>query len=380
MVRNMDFKTFRVIENKEGQNTEAFLERIWYQPYCTEDEINRILSPRNAKDFLLKKRADIVAAHPRFYRVYLALANQNSYTSFENSFNVQHYEAFLSKLPASDKLRCESIAYGDIYANDFNGYATKDEIWGKILYLNTNLSFFATFMNLALLDFERKIPSKIRINALRIAVRISIRNEAMDFTLDPRGIIPQNVQTRIKQVCKNELKFIAGHEFAHFLCDHLKDSNLKKSLTFSFEEKQYFDKVYNNSQLDEFEADVNSITRPKYSKKELKELVKAALIWFTSLDIVEYVESIIAPKLSDAYLTHPSAKDRYERIVKIFKSEISSIKDELELIRNRAEQFKLFLKQDISLNYDSYEMYGSAYLDKPNTEWRGKELVDRVDY
>lgn len=41
---------------------------------------------------------------------------------------------------------------------------------------------------------------------------------------------------------------------------------------------------------------------------------------------------------------------------------------------------KDFLSEDLSVNYDNYEVYGSAYLDKPNTKWRGKKLVDRVDY
>ena len=35
---------------------------------------------------------------------------------------------------------------------------------------------------------------------------------------------------------------------------------------------------------------------------------------------------------------------------------------------------------ETSFNFDEYEAYGSAYLDKPNTKWRGKELIDRVDY
>ena len=32
------------------------------------------------------------------------------------------------------------------------------------------------------------------------------------------------------------------------------------------------------------------------------------------------------------------------------------------------------------MDAERYETYGSVYLDKPNTEWRGRELKDRVDY
>ena len=38
------------------------------------------------------------------------------------------------------------------------------------------------------------------------------------------------------------------------------------------------------------------------------------------------------------------------------------------------------VKEDVTQNYDMYEMYGSLYLDEPNTEWRGRALIDRVDY
>lgn len=46
-------------------------------------------------------------------------------------------------------------------------------------------------------------------------------------------------------------------------------------------------------------------------------------------------------------------------------------------------ELKKFIKEDISNNYgETYddELYGSIYLDLPNTEWRGRELLDRVDY
>ena len=31
-------------------------------------------------------------------------------------------------------------------------------------------------------------------------------------------------------------------------------------------------------------------------------------------------------------------------------------------------------------NCEMYKFYGSLYLAEPNTEWRGRELIDRVDY
>ncbi len=47
---------------------------------------------------------------------------------------------------------------------------------------------------------------------------------------------------------------------------------------------------------------------------------------------------------------------------------------------NLVRKFKDMLQEDVSLNIEGYEIYGSCYLDLPNTPWRGRELVDRVDY
>ena len=36
--------------------------------------------------------------------------------------------------------------------------------------------------------------------------------------------------------------------------------------------------------------------------------------------------------------------------------------------------------EDVQYNCEAYEFEGSVYLAAPNTEWRGPELIDRVDY
>ena len=83
------------------------------------------------------------------------------------------------------------------------------------------------------------------------------------------------------------------------------------------------------------------------------------------------------------YQTHPAALDRYNNILNnALKTEKFCYKP-YEQILEWSEVLKAFILEDISENYgDLYddEAYGSIYLDKPNTEWRGKELVDRVDY
>ena len=47
---------------------------------------------------------------------------------------------------------------------------------------------------------------------------------------------------------------------------------------------------------------------------------------------------------------------------------------------NTIEYYKGIIIEDIALHIENYERYGSVYLDKPNSEWRGPELRDRIDY
>ena len=47
---------------------------------------------------------------------------------------------------------------------------------------------------------------------------------------------------------------------------------------------------------------------------------------------------------------------------------------------NLVSEWEKIIIKDVSENFELYETYGSLYLEAPNTEWRGKELIDRVDY
>lgn len=51
-----------------------------------------------------------------------------------------------------------------------------------------------------------------------------------------------------------------------------------------------------------------------------------------------------------------------------------------KILPKNVEKYRAFFIDELGFNIDFYEMYGSAYLAKPNTKWRGRELIDRVDY
>lgn len=356
------------------------LDRHWFDSFCNNEEIERLVLPQNGVDFLLQERANIVADHMRYLRVFMNKARLVQNWSFEKSFSNHHYSEVLKNLTCDDKQNCQSIVYGDMFSNDVNGYAIKNPIWGRIICLNESLQFFMKFCNLALLNFNQDVPKEIRLNSLRIAIRTMLKQEAMDFFMDPRGSVPKDIGIKIHAPIRYELQYIAGHEFAHHLCGHLDDKNICQKKMLSIGRTEYFRPLYNIAQLQEFEADVASLNRPEYSTEEYSKLLEGALIWFLSLELSETAQDIISPTSPFSIKTHPSAQERYEHLLRNTK-----IPDDFNLgvinkIQDNAKWLKEALVNDLSMNYELYDFYGSVYLDKPNTEWRGKELIDRVDY
>ena len=355
---------------------EHFLERIWYIPFCNKEEIDRILNPKTAKDYLLKRRADIVADHSRYLRVYINRRRKYGYQSFEETFSDTHYLAFLNKLNEQDKTKCSMVSYGDIFYKDFNAY-TECTDYGVIIYLNQSLHYFTYFMNLALLDFKGKVPLHVRVNALRIAIRISLEKESMDFDMDPRGIVPKKISKKIDELASLEKQFVAGHEFSHYLCGHLKETSPRK--IHISDDRFISETIYNIDQKREFEADLSSISRPNYSNKEKSYVIYASILFFASLDIVEYVNGVINP-IDIGYKDHPRAIERLYKILDTFHDDALLSHNEINKMLKCLDFYKKIIKNDLDNNFDLYDFYGSCYLDEPNTKWRGKQLIDRIDY
>ena len=355
-------------------------ERIWYVGFCTSKEIDRILNPQNPYDFLLQERANIIADHMRYYRVYRNKARMTSNWSLEKSFSQRHYTDIIANLSDDDKNYCDKITYGDMFSNDVNGYAAKKN-WGRVICLNESLKFFMNFCNLALFEFKYEVPLHVRVNSMRIAIRIFFKKESMDFLMDPRGIIPKVVANKIFDPVIDELQFIAGHEFSHHLCGHLNDNNTSEKNFLSINNKEYSQQIYNTSQKQEFEADLSSLTRPKYTKNKYSKQFEAALLWFITLELSELAQNIISPMSPFSIKTHPSAKDRFDNIMEHAPHPDNFDFTHINKIQENVNVLKDILTEDISSNFDNiYDYYGSVYLDTPNSEWRGRELIDRVDY
>ena len=237
-----------------------------------------------------------------------------------------------------------------MFTDDLNGYCEKNNYFGTIIYLNESLRYFQYFMFLALFPFNYEIPESVRLFALRISIRIFLKTEAMDFEMDPRGIVLNEIYIITWENIEHMIQYIAGHEFGHFLCEHLKKSSRKAFFT-SYDGKKYESEFYNMNQQQEFEADLKSLELPHYTQDEYRIQFLSAIYWFIFLDIGEYASEIINP--SNRHIkTHPSASDRIVNIRKNARPPIFRENDieVIDSLLGLSETIKKFLAEDISVS------------------------------
>lgn len=360
------------------------IQKGFYRPVCNPNEIERIFNVQNAQDHLLKLRGDTLVDHMRLFRVYRNLAiREGQNWSLENSFDQSHYRRVLKALPPQERNLCNRVCFGDIFSNDPNGMVFSTP-YGPITTISHSLKYFLQFAHLAVLDFGDVVPMKVKFNALRIAIRIMLKTEALDFLMDPRGIIPDAVQEAIDAHIPLQMQFIAGHEFAHFILGHISETALSDRpiyFALSKDDEDYRPMpVYNNSQKQELAADLQSLALPEYSNHEREALLCGALLWFGCLDMFQGVVDTICPRVPWTFESHPPPMERYENLLTHLPLSSSFDFEPWKQFPNLVNKFKTMLQEDVALNMDGYEFYGSCYLDEPNTQWRGGELVDRVDY
>jgi hypothetical protein len=360
------------------------LRKHFYRPFCTESEIERVLEPQNARDYLLKIRADYIADHMRVFRYFRRrwLEDKNRY-SLEGSFRTAHYRSYLSRLMKHDRELLANVTFGDVFTQEPNGTIFNSP-FGRIVTISHSLQYFLEFSHLALLDFEIEIPQEVRFNALLIALRVMFQKESLDFDVDPRGKIPSRIYREMRKLIPTQLEFIAGHEFAHHLLGHLSEDNLhiaSLSETVPNEELPQSLPVYSTSETEEFNADLDAFIRPRIDDAGRARMLNAALIWFGALELFQHAKDTLGLSPPWRVRTHPSARDRHLSLLKNVPTRYGSVVLEIsESVIRAVDNLKQPVSDFLSLNVDQFETYGSFYLSGPNTKWRGRELIDRVDY
>lgn len=335
-----------------------------YAPFCNLQQIERIINPINAKDILLAKQVKSVLNDMRINRVFYHRYNRSNDWNIEQQFDNMIFDDFSYILEGTHEHEIyNAIPCGITYDSDANGQCIKTK-FGNIITISALLKEFLYFMNLFYYGISNNdIPSTVALSARAISIRIMLRTEALDFDIDPRGIIPKEIDEVIISDTRWEMLFVVAHEFSHSLLGHLDDHHVSNC-----HQNNYI--IYNQSQKQEFEADLMAISLLK-DKVGIDNAIMAAVSFFLSLDLYSQAKEQIFPSMS-SYKTHPKSEERINNIILSHEVQSSKVKNLMELNKLLKES----LMEDVSINMDKYEFYGSVYLG----EWRGEKLQDRIDY
>lgn len=185
---------------------------------------------------------------------------------------------------------------------------------------------------------------------------------------------PQNGDDLILQ---RRADIIADHvRFTRLYCKKAHQPNWSLEQSFSKEhyknflkylkDKKFQTEIFNIDQKQELEADLKSLTIPVYPSEVYKRQYVAAICWFVFLEIAEFASENINPSIR-SYQTHPTANDR-----------IVNIRDNAPQPENFSEMDKELIERLINLIAPLKDFLQDNI--STNTEWRGRELIDRVDY
>jgi hypothetical protein len=273
---------------------ESTVSYIPYIGFLNKEQISRVMNIQNSKDYLLKQRADIILDKIRIHRVIKKRQYYSKDWDFEAHFDETPFINYLKLLEYDDYENIEKITYGYIFCDDPNGRIIQTD-YGNIVTVSESLRYFLYFMNLCFLTFDSiDVPVDVRHSALIIAIRTMLQTESLDFELDPRGIIPKELEKQLIEYTNLQLEFIVGHEFSHHLLNHLDNASIIEKSMF---ERDYdiYEKVYTYGQLQEFEADLDAIKRPIMSDEMRKNFANRALFFFAYFEIYDNVKEQIFP-------------------------------------------------------------------------------------
>ncbi len=354
------------------------IQKGFYMTLCSKDEIDRIFNVKNTFDYLLKQRADATLDSTRIHRVFQKRCLEaGDNWNFSESFDETPFIDYKCDLEEPDMDVADEITAGFVFCDDPNGRIRKTE-FGNVIMISESLRYFLYFMNLSYLHAENfDIPNDVRNAAMKIAIRTMLQSETLDFDMDPRGEIPNRLHAELQIHTNRQLEFVIGHEYSHAFLGHLDTSNVIEvpMLSNISNSPSNLARIYSPSQKNEFEADIDAIERPMVTSDERANHVSRALYFFTYLDVFESVKEQIFPH-NGSIKTHPDPIERFWNIYNRFEDIVTIDKEDIKNLLKCSSAHKDALKEDVSINIDSYEFYGSIYLGS----WRGKVLVDRVDF
>jgi hypothetical protein len=346
-----------------------------FLPFCAKNEIVRLRELKNANDYLLRVRANAVADSSRMTRVMSARrklferrGREWTLTSYYHSFDApaKHY---IRSLPRRDRHLAMSAPFGFAPVNEANAICVRTLV-GDVIILSEALRYFYYFMTVCLHGEKYDIELTDRIDAGCIALRIMNGSEALDFDIDPRGLLPPRTEARIQQFVDVMVEFTFGHELAHLLLQHLSSGSQSASV----DHAEF--KTYAHEQ--EYAADLHAIKNVT-SDKRRAALAIAAFNVFAYLHFIELVGAVRSEvKRFSVSSTHPTPIDRLENLNSRIVARLDASRFQPENVTEVMMQYRDMLLHRISHvpRSDPLTFYGSIYLGGLG----GRVRRDRIDF
>jgi hypothetical protein len=357
-------------------------EETFFIGFCAKSEIIRLRSLKTAHDYLLRIRAHAIVDKMRAYRV--MLARKQKYTSNGKPWSLSNYyhskdyyhKSYIGRLFPRDSKRLKKLPAGLAFIQEANAICMRS-LLGDVVIVSESLEYFYYFMTIAFYGANFSIPILDRSRALLIATRIMNDSEALDFEIDSRGSLPDEIEEHLQKLVSAQMEFTFGHEYSHYLLGHLDQPGTRLMAVHGSTDETTSEKMAVYAHDFEFQADLHTLKIIEHDKRALSFVAMGAFLVFLYLNFLEDAHQFLGVKKFSVSSTHPKPIDRLLRLHRSLgaKSPLSdaSLNECLEVSQQLTELFVEDVKRGVS---DILTFYGSIYLPSYTKRMR----KDRIEF
>jgi hypothetical protein len=365
------YQIFDVHSGKALEGLDA--DEYKYVAFCSRAEILRLRELRSPHDYLLRIRAEAISRSPRAVRVMMARKKNYStsgkpwsLTNYYHQFDA-HHKSYLDLLPKAMRKTLANLPAGLVPIAEPNAICMRS-LAGDVIVASEALAHFFRYMSIGLYGGAYGVEAADALNGMLIAMRLMNGVEAMDFDIDPREVLPAQIQRNIERHVKFQLAFTFGHEFAHLIRGHLA---LPDVVGASSGDAKAYDLEC------EFEADLWAIRHASRDARAQRSIVSGGFETLLFLHFLETAGSDVKLRKHTISDTHPSALDRIWRLWANLAEDLRPDRAWLEDCVSRIGPFQSALSRHVSNHAgdDLASFYGSIYL----PSFSSKSRRDRVD-
>jgi len=353
-----------------------------FYEFCSKKEIIRLRSINGPHDYLLRLRANAISGAPRAVRV--MASRRRKYEESGRPWSLSHYyhtkdyhhKSYIKLLEKKNSQRVKSVPSGLAYIEEVNALCIKS-LAGDVVLVSESLEYFYYFMTIAFYGNLYDIEWIDRVDALIIALRIIKGTEALDFDIDSRGELPHELERTIQSLVQRQMQFTYGHEYAHYLCNHIPSAETMMKMNGS---ASYFNELalYNHSL--EYEADYYALKNIEVKKGDFDDVTQGAFSVLIYLHFIEQYSSNFGLGNLSVSVTHPAAKDRVNQLFDNLGKKAPIDKNVIDEMFSVADELSEVLNSRIDYLKDQYDdifgFYGSLYL----PSFKKNRKIDRIDF